>query len=890
MSTLFDQQGPVAETAQDAVTANDMRPNALTEADAADHARIGLELTRPHGGTDPFAASVRATHMPMIVTDPALPDNPVVFANDAFCRLTGYARAEIVGRNCRFLQGPGSDPQSIARIRAAVAAGQPLEIELCNYRKTGEPFWNRLMMAPVRDDAGRIVYFVASQVDVTLARDRLVGLENQNATLTAELADRLRAQQDSEGQLRFATKAGGLGVWELDPWSRVLSSSPTARAHFGFEPGQVLTTATVLAAVIPEDRERLATSFRTVFDTGAAANDFAGEYGVLRPDGSIGWIDLRAQLVCDPTGAPLRLAGTSLDVTERHLAAARLALSEAHLRLATEAAEIGTWDVDMTTNVMVWSDRTKAMFGYPPDATCTMEDFYGGLHPEDFAATQAAFAAALDPAQRVTYDVEYRTIGRHDGVVRWVAAKGRGLFEDDRCIRAMGTAIDITRRKTAEARQAMLLALASRLRTLTDPRAITQEALDALGRQLGVNRVGYSQVQADDATIILDTGYADGVAPLTGAFTLDQFGPGNIASQRRGELLVLSDVLTDPTQADVDWMSVETRAVVSVPLIRGGRFRASLFVNCNVPRDWPPEEIALIQDVAAMIWDAVERARAEEALRELNANLEARVEERTAALLQAEDALRQAQKMEAVGQLTGGIAHDFNNLLTGIVGSLELLQRRVADGRTGDLARYANVAMDSAQRAAALTQRLLAFARRQPLDPRPVDVTGLLEGIEDLLRRTLGPAITLELAPDPALWPALCDPNQLESAILNLAINARDAMADATADAGDQAAGRLLIRTSNRVFDEAYASAQGGELRPGDYVMLSVADTGTGMTPDVMERAFEPFFTTKPLGQGTGLGLSMLYGFIKQSQGHVAIQSAVGQGTEFRVFLPRAAG
>jgi signal transduction histidine kinase len=198
--------------------------------------------------------------------------------------------------------------------------------------------------------------------------------------------------------------------------------------------------------------------------------------------------------------------------------------------------------------------------------------------------------------------------------------------------------------------------------------------------------------------------------------------------------------------------------------------------------------------------------------------------------------------------------------------------------------------MDSAQRAAALTQRLLAFARRQPLDPRPVDVTGLLEGIEDLLRRTLGPAITLELAPDPALWPALCDPNQLESAILNLAINARDAMADATADAGDQAPGRLLIRTSNRVFDEAYASAQGGELRPGDYVMLSVADTGTGMTPDVMERAFEPFFTTKPLGQGTGLGLSMLYGFIKQSQGHVAIQSAVGQGTEFRVFLPRAAG
>jgi PAS domain S-box-containing protein len=855
-----------------------------------EQARISAELIRPHGGADPFAASVRATHMPMIVTDPALPDNPVVFANDAFCRLTGYDRAEILGRNCRFLQGADTDKQAIDRIRAAVAAGEPLEIELRNYRKTGEPFWNRLMMAPVRDDTGRIAYYVASQVDVTLARDRLVGLENQNATLVAELAARLRAQQDSEGRLRFATKAGGLGVWELDPWTRVLSSSPIARAHFGFEPDQVLSTATVLAAVIPEDRERLAASFRTVFDTVAADTDFAGEYGVLRPDGSVGWVDLRAQLVCDPTGAPLRLAGTSLDVTERHLAAARLAISEAHLRLATEAGGIGTWDVDMITNVMVWSDRTKAMFGYPVDAVCTMDDFYGGLHPEDFAATQAAFAAAIDPARRVTYDVEYRTIGRHDGVVRWVAAKGRGLFEDDRCIRAVGTAIDITRRKSAEARQAVLLALATRLRTLTDPRAITNEALTALGRQLDVNRVGYSQVQADDATIILDTGYADGMPPINGAFALDQFGPTNIDGQRRGELLVVSDVLADPTQADVDWQAVGVRAVVSVPLIRGGRFRASLFVNCDVPRDWVQEDIGLIEDVAAMIWDAVERARAEEALRELNAHLEARVEERTAALLQAEDALRQAQKMEAVGQLTGGIAHDFNNLLTGIVGALELLQRRVADGRTGDLARYANVAMDSAHRAAALTQRLLTFARRQPLDPRPVDVNALLAGIEDLLRRTLGPAVTLDLAHDPGLWPALCDPNQLESAILNLAINARDAMADGGAQTGDPATGRLTIRTGNRVFDEAYASAQGGQVRPGDYVMLAVADTGTGMTPDVIERAFEPFFTTKPLGQGTGLGLSMLYGFIKQSQGHVAIHSAVGQGTEFRLFLPRATG
>ncbi len=852
-----------------------------------EQAQLQVEYLRPRGGADPFAASVRATRMPMTVSDPALPDNPVVFVNDAFCRLTGYAREEIIGRNCRFLQGPDTDPQAVARIRAAVAAGQALEIELRNYRKSGEPFWNRLMMAPVRDAQGRIAYFVASQVDVTLERDRLLGLENQNASLVAELADRLRAQQDSEGRLRFATKAGGLGVWELDPRSGVLSASATCRMHFGLDAGEALSSAAVLAVVVAEDRARLAQSFQAALAAGGDADaDFAGEFGVMRPDGAIGWVDLRAQVLRDAAGAPLRIAGTSLDVTDRHLAAQRLALSEAHLRLATEAADIGTWDVDMTTNAMMWSDRTKAMFGYPPDAVCTMDEFYGGLHPEDYAATAAAFAAAIDPARRVTYDVEYRAIGRHDGVVRWVAAKGRGLFEDDRCLRAMGTAIDITRRKTAEARQAALLALSSRLRTLTDPRAITKEALSTLGRQLGANRVGYGQVQEDGATIILDTGYAEGVAPLTGAFALDRFGAANIAGQRRGALLVLPDVLADAAQQGVDWASIETRAVVSVPLIRGGRFRASLFVNCTAPRDWAPEEIGLIEDVAALIWDAVERARAEEALRELNATLEARVQERTAALLQAEDALRQAQKMEAVGQLTGGIAHDFNNLLTGIVGSLELLQRRVAEGRTGDLARYAGVAMESAHRAAALTQRLLAFARRQPLEPRPVDVNALLAGVEDLLRRTLGPAILLELLPGDGLWPALCDPNQLESAILNLAINARDAMAEVPS--GEHVMGRLVIRTENRVFDEAYVRAQDRDLRPGDYVMLAVADTGTGMTQEVIARAFEPFFTTKPLGQGTGLGLSMLWGFVKQSQGHVCIVSALGRGTEFRVFLPRA--
>jgi PAS domain S-box-containing protein len=243
----------------------------------------------------------------------------------------------------------------------------------------------------------------------------------------------------------------------------------------------------------------------------------------------------------------------------------------------------------------------------------------------------------------------------------------------------------------------------------------------------------------------------------------------------------------------------------------------------------------------------------------------------------AEDALRQSQKMEAVGQLTGGIAHDFNNLLQGITGSLDLLQKRLAQGRLGDLGRFIAGAMGAAERAAALTHRLLAFSRRQPLDPKPISANPLIVSMEDLLRRTMGERVELELILDPDLWPTLCDPHQLENAVLNLAINGRDAMPDG---------GRLVIETSNRDLDEASADRP-PDMQPGAYVCIAVTDTGIGMTQETMDRAFEPFFTTKPLGQGTGLGLSMIYGFVRQSGGTTKIRSQRGQGTSVTLYLPR---
>jgi PAS domain S-box-containing protein len=241
-----------------------------------------------------------------------------------------------------------------------------------------------------------------------------------------------------------------------------------------------------------------------------------------------------------------------------------------------------------------------------------------------------------------------------------------------------------------------------------------------------------------------------------------------------------------------------------------------------------------------------------------------------------EERLRQSQKMEAVGQLTGGLAHDFNNLLTAISGALEMMQMRLKQGRIDDLQRYIGAAQTASGRAAALTHRLLAFSRRQPLDPRPVDANRLIAGMEDLIRGTVGPGMGVEVIGGEGLWSILVDPNQLENALLNLCINARDAMPDG---------GRLTIETANVWFDDRAAHER--DLAPGPYLSLCVGDTGIGMSPAVIARAFDPFFTTKPMGQGTGLGLSMIYGFARQSGGQVRIHSAVGEGTRMYLYLPR---
>jgi signal transduction histidine kinase/CheY-like chemotaxis protein len=323
------------------------------------------------------------------------------------------------------------------------------------------------------------------------------------------------------------------------------------------------------------------------------------------------------------------------------------------------------------------------------------------------------------------------------------------------------------------------------------------------------------------------------------------------------------------------------RSYLAAPVIsRSSEVLGGLFFGHPEPGRFTERHERLVVGLAAQAAVAIDNARLFEAVQRANETLETRVAERTNALTEAHEALRQAQKMEAVGQLTGGIAHDFNNLLTGITGSLDIVQRRIASGRTSEAERFIAAAVTSANRAAALTHRLLAFSRRQPLDPKPVHANQLVSAMEDLLRRTIGESIQMEVVTAGGLWTTHCDPHQLENALLNLCINARDAMPDG---------GKLTIETANAHLDSAYA-AKARDVRPGQYVCICVSDTGTGMSRDTVERVFEPFFTTKPIGQGTGLGLSMVYGFARQSDGYAKVYSEVGQGTTVKIYLPRYRG
>ena len=434
-------------------------------------------------------------------------------------------------------------------------------------------------------------------------------------------------------------------------------------------------------------------------------------------------------------------------------------------------------------------------------------------------------------------------------------------------------------------RLAVLDAIGNTVANATDAETIMTATTQLLAQHLQVSICAYADMDADeDGFTIRGDWAAHGSPSIIGHYSLAAFGQRAVTSLRAGQPLVIRNNLTElPANESATFQALGVTATICVPLIKDGRLTALMAVHDKQPRYWSSYDLALLGEVTERSWAHIERVRADIAVREglaayaeLNATLEQRVEERTLALTQAEAALRQSQKLEAIGQLTGGVAHDFNNLLTIIRSSVDFLrQPGLSDERRQ---RYMSAVSDTVERASKLTSQLLAFARRQPLNPQVLDVSQRVRNIGEMLESVTGARIHVQVQlPDQPCY-ARIDPSQLETALINIALNARDAM---------DGQGTLTLKVTAQ---QRLPRIRGDAESRLPYITVSLADTGTGIAGDTLDRIFEPFFTTKAVGKGTGLGLSQVFGFAKQSGGNIDVLSTPGQGTVFTLYLPQVDG
>jgi PAS domain S-box-containing protein len=623
----------------------------------------------------------------------------------------------------------------------------------------------------------------------------------------------------SAEQLQLAlAAAGAVGTWDWDlVGERLYGDARFALLH-GLAPADAaagLDPSAFFARIHPADRLRIKIGVAGILE---GADLFSREFRLVASDESVRWIEARGRCLRDAEDRPLRFGGVLVDITEQKR-------TEERLRIAQSAGGVGAFEYVPGYGTAEVSEQFCRLLGLRPAKIVPVS-----LANALVVSGGAMFGPELDSrgAKSIAH-AEFQIRRPDTGAVKWLARRSEAISDGETAgMRHVGVVYDITETKLAEAE---LRGFNERLEDMVETRTRERDRIWQNSR---------------DLLVVLGT---DGLLRAVNPAWTELLGFD--LRQTVGRLLL-------------DFVHGEDVESTKACLARAADRSAASFENRLVDQDGSPRWFS---------WTA----SCEEDVIYLNGRHVSREKEQAEALKATEDQLRQAQKMEAVGQLTGGIAHDFNNLLTGVVGALDLLQTRLAQGRTDNLERYAKAAISSANRAAALTHRLLAFSRRQPLDPKPVQANQLVTSMEDLLRRTLGERVSLEIVTAGGLWLTCCDANQLENALLNLAINARDAMPEG---------GTLTIETCNAHLDHSYA-AQHAEVVPGQYICLAVTDTGSGMPPQVMERAFDPFFTTKPIGQGTGLGLSMIYGFARQSAGHVKIYSEVGEGTTVKLYLPR---
>ncbi|HEY0043978.1 MAG TPA: PAS domain S-box protein [Allosphingosinicella sp.] len=655
------------------------------------------------------------------------------------------------------------------------------------------------------------------------------------------------ALRETEERYRLAAAATSDAIWDWDLVSNRILWNEALQEAYGHPLSEVDAAGEWwIEHIHPEDRDRVHQSIHRVIDGESGGDRWTDEYRFRRVDGSYAEVLDRGHVIRGADGKAVRMIGAMLDLSERKAAERevqarerQLRVSEERFRQLTELAPAIIWFGNVDGGLSYLNPYWYAYTGQT-EAEALPLGWADVIHPDDLSTLDAAWTTAR--TNGTLYEVEAR-LRRHDGAYRWFLIRAEPLRDEKGAVNGwLGQDTDIDDRKAAEAGLARLNAnLEERVTEALAERRLWAEVFEATDATIAVVRSDYRLLAANDA-YVREFKRLFGVVPVIGE-----------------NLIALLEGRPERDLAQEVWQRALSGDAFSIETELGsGEERRCYDLRFNALRNPDGEIIAAYQFAV----DVTERLEEQKRLRD------------------AEDALRQVQKMDAVGQLTGGIAHDFNNLLTGILGSLELMQLRMQQGRHDEIERYVRAAATSANRAAALTHRLLAFSRRQPLNPQAVNANRLLTGMEELLRRTIGERIQLEIVTAAGLWPTRCDANQLENAILNLAINARDAMPDG---------GNLTIETCNTRLDRAYTSRVQG-LQPGQYICVAVTDTGTGMTPDVIEKAFEPFFTTKPIGQGTGLGLSMIYGFARQSEGHARIYSEPGHGTTFKIYLPRHLG
>ncbi|CAN5424063.1 hypothetical protein BH10PSE1_BH10PSE1_08320 [soil metagenome] len=791
----------------------------------------------------------------------------VMLYNDAYSIFAGGRHPQLLGSNVRegWPEVAGFN-DNVMKVGLAGGTLAYKDQELTLHR-TGQPeqVWMDLDYWPVPGEDGEPAGVIATVVETT---DRVV-------------ADRRRAEANA--RLELALSAGrGIGTWDWDVTrDRVVADARFARLY-GVDPAKAATGAPIaefFTGVHPDDLPMLQTRIGRALETGET---FLAEYRLVQPDGGIRWVVAEGRRTEGAEPGDIRLPGVSSDITERkQVEAKQVALIELNdaIRDLTDPEDIAAASAGVLARTLNVSRAGYGTVDTEAETVTIMRDFNApgvasiagtlafrahGSYIEDIkrGETVAIADVSLDPRTSSTAEV-LRRIGASSFVNMPLVEQG--------CVVAMVFANHATPRIWTDADLELMREVAGRVRAASE-RARAEQAVRASEAELRsqgqeLSRVNHRleallegstaerdrlwELSPDLLTVVSYDGRLERINPSwTRALGWDE---QTLLTRPYAEILhpdemeSIADLLAG-MRANGKPVLLEDRLLTA-----DGQWRS--FVWTLSPEPGGERLYGVGRDVTE------ERAQA-------------------AALAQAQEALRQSQKMEAVGQLTGGIAHDFNNLLAGITGSLELLGRRLSEGRLNGMERYIDAAQGSAQRAASLTQRLLAFSRRQTLDPKATDVNRLIGGMEDLIRRSVGPDVEVEVVGAGGLWSTRIDPSQLENALLNLCINARDAMAPD--------GGRLTIETANKWLDDRAGRER--DLPPGQYVSLCVSDTGAGMTPEIQAQVFDPFFTTKPLGQGTGLGLSMIHGFVRQSGGQVRIYSEVGKGTTMCLYLPRFTG